>query len=326
MTFVKLLVLGGTKFLGRATVEAALEQGHEVTLFNRGETNPELFAEAEKIRGDREGDLSELAGRSWDVVIDVAAYSPPPVRTAAGRLADSVEHYIFISSISAYADVSRPFDEDAPLVELAEGQPADRMLEDYSNYGPLKVLSERAVAETLPGRHALVRPGLIVGPHDPSGRFTYWPDRVARGGEVLAPGPPDDMLQIIDVRDLGEWLVKLSEERRAGSFNAVHPGIAWQELLEACQEVTGSDASFVWVDGEFLLEQGVEPWSELPVWIRGPEYTGFHHADVSRAVAAGLKFRPLADTIRGTLAEAETDDKRLTPEREAELIQAWRAR
>jgi 2'-hydroxyisoflavone reductase len=319
-------VLGGTRFLGRAAVEAALDRGHEVTLFNRGETNPELFPEAEKIRGDREGDLSELAGRSWDVVIDVAAYTPGSVRAAAELLVDSVEHHVFISSISAYADVSRPFDEDAAVQELEEGQPADRLLEDFSNYGALKVLSERAVAETLPGRHAIVRPGLIVGPHDPTGRFTYWPERVARGGQVLAPGPPDNVFQIIDVRDLGEWLVRLSEERRAGTFNAVHPGVTWRELLETCREVTGSDASFVWVDGDFLLEQGVEPWSELPVWVHGPEYTGFHQADVSRAIAAGLTFRPLADTVRGTLAEAEAGNGRLSPEREAELIRAWRAR
>jgi 2'-hydroxyisoflavone reductase len=323
---VKLLVLGGTKFLGRATVEAALERGHEVTLFNRGQTNPELFPEAEKLRGDREGDLSVLAGRSWDVVLDLTAYTPEPVRATAQLLADSVEHYVLISSISAYADVSRPFDEDAPVVELEEGQPDDRLLEDYSNYGALKVLSERAVAETLPDRHALVRPGLIVGPHDPTGRFTYWPDRIARGGEVLAPGPPDDLFQIIDVRDLGEWLIRLAEERRAGTFNAVDPGIRWHDLLETCREVTGSDASFVWVDGDFLLEQGVEPWSELPVWMRGSEYSGFHRADVSRAIAAGLTFRALADTVRATLAESDTTDGRLSPERESELIQAWRAR
>jgi 2'-hydroxyisoflavone reductase len=324
---VKLLVLGGTKFVGRATVEDALERGHEVTLFNRGETNPHLFPEVEKLRGDKERDLSALRGRSWDVALDPSAYTPGPVRAATELLADAVEHYVFISTISVYADVSRPFDEDSPLEELKDGLPDDRLLEDYSNYGPLKVLSERAVAETLPGRHAIVRPGLVVGPHDPTGRFSYWPRRVARGGEVLAPAPAEDPLQIIDVRDLGNWIVSLSENRVSGTFNAVHPGISWRELLRACLEVTGSGASIVWVDGDFLLEEGVEPWSELPVWVRGPEYTGFHRADVSRAIAAGLTFRPLAETVQATLDEAETaDDSRLTPPREAELIHAWHGR
>lgn len=222
--------------------------------------------------------------------------------------------------------VPRPNDEDSALLGLEEGQPDDRLLEDFSNYGALKVLSEQAVAATMPGRHAIVRPGLIVGPHDPTGRFTYWPHRVARGGEVLAPAPAEDPLQVIDVRDLGDWLISLAEQRVQGAFNTVHPGIAWRELIETCLAVTGSDSTIAWVDGDFLLEQGVEPWSELPVWIRGPEYTGFHRADVSRAIDAGLAFRPLDETVEATLEQAETSDGRLTPKREAELIQAWRAR
>jgi 2'-hydroxyisoflavone reductase len=323
---VKLLVLGGTKFVGRAAVEAALARGHEVTLFNRGLTNPDLFPEAEKLRGDKEGDLSVLGGRSWDAVLDPSAYTPGPVREATALLADAVEHYVFVSSLSVYADVSRPYGEDADLQRLEEGQPNDRLLEDFSNYGPLKVLSEQAVAAGMPGRHSIVRPGLIVGPYDPTGRFTYWPNRVARGGEVLAPAPAEDPFQVIDVRDFGEWLITVAEQRVQGAFNAVHPGIAWRHLIETCLAVTGSDATIAWVDGDFLLEQGVEPWSELPVWIRGPEYTGFHRADVSRAMDAGLAFRPLAETIAGTLEQAAASNGRLTPEREAELIRAWRAR
>lgn len=326
MRAVKLLVLGGTKFVGRAAVEAALARGHEVTLFNRGLTNPDLFPDVEKVRGDKEGDLSALAGRSWDVVLDPSAYTPGPVRETTALLADAVEHYVFVSSLSVYADISRPYDEGAALQGLEEGQPDDRLLEDFSNYGALKVLSEEVVAAAMPGRHAIVRPGLIVGPHDPTGRFTYWPNRVARGGEVLAPAPAEDPLQVIDVRDLGEWLISVAEQRVQGAFNAVHPGIAWRELVETCLAVTGSDATIAWVDGDFLLEQGVEPWSELPVWIRGPEYAGFHRADVSRAIEAGLTFRPLAETVQATLEEAETSDGRLTPKREAELVQAWRAR
>jgi 2'-hydroxyisoflavone reductase len=339
---VKLLVLGGTKFLGRAAVDAALDRGHEVTLFNRGETNPELFPEAEKIRGDRqlqaglpgalggiglESDLSALEGRRWDAVIDTSGYLPHVVRASAEALADSVDHYLFISSVSVYADLSGPTEENSPLQELAEDEPADRLLEDYSNYGALKVLCERAVAETLPERHALVRPGLIVGPHDPTGRFTYWPHRIARGGEVLVPGPPDGTVQFIDVRDLGKWLIDVSERKLTGSFNAINEGVSWQTLAETCRDVAESGASFTYVDGDYLLEQGVGEWMELPLWIQDPQSVGMHMTDVSRAIGAGLMFRPLEETIRGTLDEAETtDDAGMAPEREAELLSSWKAR
>jgi 2'-hydroxyisoflavone reductase len=322
---VKLLVLGGTKFLGRAAVEAALARAHEVTLFNRGETNPELFPEAEKIRGDRTGELSALRGRSWDSVLDPSAYVPEVARASAEALADAAEHYVFISSVSVYADLSGSVDEDSPLAELEPGQPDDRLLEDFSNYGPLKTLCERAASE-FPGATALVRPGLIVGPHDPTGRFTYWPHRVAQGGDVLAPAPPQDTVQFIDVCDLGEWLVDVSEGKVAGAFNAVHPGVSWQTLLETCRDVTHSDARFVWVDPEFLVEQEVGQWMELPMWLHG-EDEGIHATDVSRAVAAGLTFRPLEDTVRGTLEQAETTEAAgLKPEREAMLLEAWAAR
>jgi 2'-hydroxyisoflavone reductase len=322
---VKLLVLGGTKFLGRATVEAALARRHEVTLFNRGETNPELFPEAEKIRGDRTDDLSALRGRSWDSVLDPSAYVPEMTRASVEALADTAGHYVFISSVSVYADLAGPVDEDSPLAEPEAGQPEDRLLEDFSNYGPLKTLCERAASE-FPGATALVRPGLIVGPHDPTGRFTYWPYRVSRGGDVLAPAPPQGTVQFIDVRDLGEWLVDLGEGKVAGAFNAVHPGVSWETLLETCRDVTGSDARFVWVDPEFLVEQEVGQWMELPMWLHGEE-EGIHATDVSRAVDAGLTFRPLEETVRGTLEQAETTDAAgLSAEREAALLEAWAVR
>ena len=322
---VKLLVLGGTKFLGRATVDAALQKGHEVTLFNRGRTNPELFPEAEKLHGDRATDLSALAGRTWDAVVDTSAYVPQVARASAEALADAAGYYVFISSVSVYGDLSQPVDEDSVLDELQEGQPDDRLLEDFSNYGPLKVLCERAVAESFGGATAVVRPGLIVGPYDPTGRFTYWPHRVARGGEILAPKPPGDQVQFIDVRDLGEWIVHLCEQRVEGPFNAVNRDVTWQALLETCREVTGSDAELVWIDPEFLIEQEVGQWMELPMWLH--EDVGIHATDVSRAIDAGLTFRPLAETIRGTLEHAETSkDAGLEPKREAELIEAWKAR
>ena len=324
---MKLLVLGGTKFLGRAAVEAALARGHEVTLFNRGETNPELFPEAETLRGDREHDLSSLKGRSWDAVIDPSGYVPHVVRASAEALADSVGHYLFISSVSVYGDFSQPRDEDSPLEELAEDKPDDRLLENYSNYGALKALCERAVSETIPDRHALVRPGLIVGPHDPTGRFTYWPHRIARGGEVLVPGPPEETVQFIDVRDLADWLIDLSESKVAGTFNATNQGVSWKTLAETCRDVAGSAASFTHVDAEYLAGQGVDEWMELPLWLHDPESVGMHKTDVSRAIAAGLTFRPLEDTVRATLDEAETTDTAgMAPEREAELLAAWTAR
>jgi 2'-hydroxyisoflavone reductase len=319
---VRLLVLGGTKFLGRAAVEEALARGHEVTLFNRGETNPELFPEAEKLRGNRSGDLSALQGREWDAVLDPSGYLPAVVGASAEALSDHAGHYLFISSVSAYASLSGPNEEDSPLAELGD-MPDDRMLEDFSNYGPLKVLCERAVAEGFGDRHGIVRPGLIVGAHDQTGRFTYWPHRVARGGEVLAPAPPDRAVQFIDVRDLGPWLVDLAERREAGTYNATHPGRSWGEVLETCREVADSDATFRWVPDTFLVEHEVGEWMELPLWIHTPEDAGMHDTDVSRAVAAGLTFRPLADTVRDTLELAQpTAEAGLRPEREAELLAA----
>jgi 2'-hydroxyisoflavone reductase len=325
---VKLLVLGGTKFLGRAAVEAALGRGHEVTLFNRGQTSPELFPEAEKIHGDRTADLPALSGRSWDAVIDPSGYLPHVVRASAEALADTVGYYLFISSVSVYADHSRPVTEESPRAELGD-MPADELIfgEETNNYGPLKALCEDEVVAMLPDRHALVRPGLIVGPNDPTGRFTYWPHRVARGGEVLAPAPPENKVQFVDVRDLGSWLVALCERRMQGAFNAVQRGMPWQELLDTCLEVSGSDAEFVWVDGDFLLEQGVEQWMGLPMWMHEQEWRGIHQADVSRAITAGLTFRPLPETISATLDQAETTaEAGLPSEREAELLAAWKAR
>ena len=322
---MKLLVLGGTKFLGRATVEAALARGHEVTLFNRGQTNSDLFPEAEKLRGDREHDLSALEGRTWDAVVDPSGYTPGAVRASAELLADS-GFYLFVSSLSVYADRSKTMVEGDALEELGD-MPDDRLLEDYSNYGALKALSEQAVAETFPDAHANVRPGLIVGPHDPTGRFTYWPHRVARGGDVVAPAPPEDRVQFSDVRDLAEWMVGLCERGDDGELNGVNQGVSWLHLLETCRDVADSDASFVWIDGTFLLEQDVGQWMELPLWIEDEADKGLHRADITRASETGLAHRPLADTVAATLELAETTDVAgLTREREAALLEAWTGR
>jgi 2'-hydroxyisoflavone reductase len=322
---LRILVLGGTKFLGRATVEAALDRGHDVTLFNRGETNPELFPDVEKIRGDRTADLSPLEGGRWDTVVDPSGYFPDAVRRSAGALRDSVGRYLFVSSVSVYADLSEGPSEESPRAELGD-HPIDEMLPEYENYGALKALCEDAVWEVYGDRATIVRPGLIVGPHDPTGRFTYWPHRAARGGEMVVPAPPERTVQFVDVRDLGRWLVELLERDEGGAFNATRSAVSWRELIDSARSVAGSDATPVWIPDEFLSEHDVGEWMELPLWLADPEWVGMNQADVSRAEAAGLSHRPLEDTIRGTLDEAETTDGAgMKPDRELELLEAWRA-
>jgi 2'-hydroxyisoflavone reductase len=328
---VRILILGGTLFLGRHLVEAALARGDEVTLFNRGRTNPDLFPQVDSLRGDRDGDLAALRGRSWDAVIDPSARVPRWVRMTGELLADAVEHYTFISSGSVYADTSRPgYDESAPVHTIADETVEE--ITDPETYGALKVLCERAAEELMPGRVLSVRAGLIVGPYDPTGRFTYWAHRVARGGDVLAPEPRDQPVQLIHARDLANWILDMAEGRRAGVFNVTGPAepLTLEELIDACVDATESDPRLVWVDERFLVDRGVQPWSELPLWLapgRNPGDAGFLGMDVSRALAAGLRFRPLGETIRDTLAGAEpTTEAGLAPERESELLEAWKAR
>ncbi len=316
---MRLLLLGGTKFLGKHVAAAALTSGHEVTLFTRGETNPGLFPEAEHLRGDRDGDLGALEGREWDAVVDTSGYVPRVVAASAQLLAGAVERYVFVSSISVYADFAEPRTESSPLARLEEPT------EEFRGpaYGALKALCEEEVERALPGRALLVRPGLIVGPDDPTDRFTYWPQRARRGGEVLAPTPPERPVQFIDVRDLAEWIVRMVEAGSTGPFNATgRPGeVTFGALLEACgaEQVT-------WVDEAFLVEQEVGEWMELPLWIPAGdgEWRDFQLVDVSRALDAGLTFRPLAETIRDVPEWTATAG--LTPEREAELLAAWHAR
>jgi 2'-hydroxyisoflavone reductase len=330
---VRLLVLGGTKFLGRAAVGSALERGHQVTLFNRGETNPELFPEAEKLRGDRDGDLAALEGREWDAVIDPSGFVPRVVRASAELLRGAVGHYVFVSSISVYREPYEPdFDEGAPVFEV---EPKTESVDE--EYAELKAACERVLEEALPEAHASVRAGLIVGAHDPTGRFTYWPLRVAAGGDVLAPAPAERRVQFVDARDLGEWLVRLAEDRTSGTFNAVRPAEPFGDLLEVCREVSGSDARFVWVDESFLLEHEVGQWMELPLWLAGAD-AAFIQADVSRAVAAGLRVRPVEETVSDVLAWTRETDAPLVvdtgrygtagmgPAREAELLSGWISR
>ncbi len=255
--------------------------------------------------------------------MDTCGYLPDVVRASAGTLAGS-GRYCFVSSISVFADFRVRQDESGAVAELGE-LPRDEVTAE--SYGPLKALCEDAVRDVFDERALVVRPGLIVGPHDPTGRFTYWPHRIARGGEVLAPGPPERKTQVIDVRDLGDWIVSLCERDIVGTYNATHPGCTWAELLETCREVSRSDARVTWVTDEFLLEQEVGEWMELPLWLADPAFAASDDVDVTRALAAGLTFRPLADTVRGTLDEAETTDAAgLAAEREAALLAAWHER
>ena len=320
---MRLLLLGGPRFLGRAIADTALAAGHELTFFNRGQTSPELFPEVEKLHGDRARDLEILAGREWDAVIDTSGYLPSVVRSSAEALARS-NRYCFVSSISVYADFTGPVDEDSALAPLG-----DHRNDEVTNetYGPLKALCEEAVRETFGERALVVRPGLIVGPHDPTGRFTYWPHRFLRGGEVLAPAPPERNTQFVDVRDLGAWIVDLCQRDVGGTFNATHPGCTWLELLETCRTIAGTGSTITWVPDEFLLENEVGEWMELPLWIADAAMAGADQVDVSHALDEGLRFQPLANTVRGALEAASTTDAAgLTPEREAELLAAWHAR
>ncbi len=330
---MKLLILGGTVFLGRHLVQAALARGHEVTLFNRGQHNPNLFPNIEKLRGDRDNNLNSLKDRTWDAVIDTSNYIPRLVQASAQLLKGNVNHYTFISSISAYQDLSLPNQDEAASV----GKLPDETIEEITTetYGPLKALCEEVIKTFFPSRALIIRPGLIVGSHDPTDRFTYWVHRVARGGEVLAPGCPDRQIQIIDVRDLAEWTLKMVEAQNTGVYNATGPDyrLTMQHLLNLCKSVSDSDARFCWVDEELLEHHGVEPWMELPLWLPDKlSLSGMLAFNSKKAIQAGLRFRPLEDTIEDTLiwdSSRPPDEERragMKATKESELLHAWHNR
>jgi 2'-hydroxyisoflavone reductase len=324
-----LLILGGTKFLGRHLVHAALDRGHRVTLFNRGQTNPDLFPELEKLRGNRDGDLRALKGRRWDAVIDTCGLASEKVRAAAKLLADSIAHYTFVSSISVYRDFTKPgLDESAMAEQLPAGAIEDEKNSD--TYGARKALCEQAVEETMPGRVLNVRAGLIVGPHDESGRFLYWVRRTALGGEMLAPGDPNAPVQLIDARDLAGWIIRMVESGTVGVYNATGPAslLTFHQMLEHCKTASGREPRTTWIDDQFLLENGVAPFSELPFWLPLKPHKGFFAIDCRRAFASGLDCRRLFETARDTLAWDRAAGGQgqigLMLDREKELLQTWR--
>lgn len=343
-TPLRILILGGTGFIGPHQVRYAVARGHRVTLFNRGRTNPGLFkgmANIEERIGDRApnpGDYASLKDGEWDVVIDNPTTRPRWVREAAAAVKGRAAHYLFISTISVYAANDTPGADETAKVATTTTPDVESGPEFPPLYGPLKALSEQEAEKVFPGRTTIVRPGLIVGVGDTSDRFTYWPVRIARGGEVLAP-PADDPLQIIDARDLSEWVIRCCEAKTYGVFNATGPAARFtvKQMLEGIRTTSGATATFTHVPTSFLRSQTppVRGWSDLPVWMP-PEgdVAGFTQRSIAKAVAKGLTFRPFADTVRETLAfyNQQTEERKaqlragISPEREAQVLAAWKAR
>src|SRR5437879_2261443 len=333
----RILILGGTGFAGPTQVSFPLSPGHKVTTFNRGKTHPgELPVEVEQLIGYRNGKLDPLKDRQWDVVIDNPTTMPVWVRDVAQILKGNVDRYVFTSTISVYGDVKTGVDENAPTEKYEGADAYKETLEamkasGYKTYGPLKALSEKEAEKWFPGKSLIIRPGLIVGPRDETDRFSYWPVRIDRGGEVLAPGDPNDPVQFIEARDLAEWTIRMVENRETGIYNATGPAkpLGIGGMLDGIKEAEKSNAKFAWVSEEFLTQQKVEAWSDMPVWA-GKE-SGIARTNISRALSKGLTLRPLADTARDTLAwfKSLPQDRQsklragLTVEREAEVLAAW---
>ncbi|MCE7861086.1 MAG: NAD-dependent epimerase/dehydratase family protein [Chloroflexi bacterium CFX2] len=293
---MKILIIGGTRFVGRHLVNSARARGHEVTLFNRGKSNPGLFRRVKAIQGDREKDLDQLTAE-WDAVIDTCGYLPRVVRLSAEALKDKVGRYVYISSISVYASFKKIGIKESDAV----GTLADESLEEITGetYGSLKALCEKVVQDVYGPRSLIIRPGLIVGPHDPTDRFTYWPLRIAKGGDVLVPDNPSAMTQFIDARDLADFIIKLIDQNVSGTFNATSNPVTLSTVFETCKRISKSNANFKWAPVDFLEKNNVAPWSDMPIWI--PEVgddAGVSQVDISKAVNAGLTFTPLAQTIK----------------------------
>jgi 2'-hydroxyisoflavone reductase len=335
---MRILILGGTGFTGPYQVRYALSRGHKVTTFNRGKTHPgELPAQVEQLVGDRNGKLDALKSRQWDVVIDNPTTLPAWVRDAAQVLKGNVDCYVFISTISVYGEPKQGPDENAPTEKYDGRDPYKETIEavrasGFKTYGPLKALSEREAERWFPGKALIIRPGLIVGPRDESDRFTYWPVRINRDGEVLAPGSAENAVQFIDARDLAEWTIRMVENRETGIYNATGPAKALgiRGMLDGIKAALNSDAKFTWVSEEFLAQQKVQPWTDMPVWTGKDDAVA--RTNISRALSKGLTFRPLNVTTRDTLAwfkslpqDRQSHSKAgLSPEREVEVLAAWK--
>jgi 2'-hydroxyisoflavone reductase len=339
---LRILILGGTGFTGPYQVRYALSRGHKVTLFNRGKQPHTWPGSVEELIGDRNtGDLKALEGREWDVCIDNPTSLPFWVRDAGRVLQGKLKHYIFISTISVYADNLKPADESAPVAAYPGKDAMAETMESFRAkvgelYGPLKALSEKEAEKQFPGKTTVIRPGLIVGPGDESDRFTYWPVRLNRGGEVLAPGDGSDPVQLIDARDLAEWTIRMAEARVMGTFNATGPKhpLLMKEMLTGIAAAIQSDARLTWVPAKFLESEKVDAWSDMPVWVPGQDDSaGFARRSIAKALGAGLTFRPLATTATDTLAwfKAQPAERQaklqagLTSTREEEVLSKWKS-
>lgn len=314
---MKVLVLGGTAFVGRHIVEAALARGHTVSVFHRGRTNAHLWPDLDHRIGDRDTDLDALREGTWDAVVDTSAYTPRIAAKSAQLLAGRVAHYTFLSTVSVYADFGTPgITEKAPRATIGSG---DLETVNAETYGALKARAERVVAEHFPGKTLLVRPGIVVGPYDYTGRFAYWPRRIGAGGDVLAPGAPERPLQVIDARDLGAFVVARIEAAEAGIYNAAGPALRWGDFLQACAEITGAEVHLHWtVDS--ALEQAGATAADLPLWVPDtPRAAGFYAISSERALAAGLRYRPLGDSIRAALDTGQ-GKAGMSRAREADLL------
>lgn len=328
---MKILIIGGTKFLGRAMVESALASGHEVTLFNRGKTNADLFPEVEKLIGDRRSDLSALAGRSWDAVIDTSGYIPREINLLGEALRGNIGHYTFISSISVYeeSNFTQSNTPESGSLQVLSDPTVETIIGE--TYGGLKVLCEQAAEQQFADQTLIIRPGFIVGPHDPTFRLNYWLSRAAKGGEMLAPGAPDHPLQIIDVRDLADWTIRLVEGGQTGIYNATGPQVPlpWGEVLQMACQLANPDTQLIWVEEAFLLTHEITPFAHLPLWVPR-QMAGVHQVSIQKALADGLTFRSLEDTIQITLPFAiemaqslPESDASLRLEQEQATLQQW---
>jgi nucleoside-diphosphate-sugar epimerase len=327
---LKILILGGTGFIGPHQVETALGRGHQVSIFNRGKTAPDMFPQIENLIGDRDDDLTALKGRKWDAVIDNSGHIPRWVKQSAELLKPNVGQYLFMSSLSVYADNSViGLAEDGKRMELEDPTTEER---GTQTYGGMKALSEDYVVATFPENNTIVRAGLVVGPGDPTDRFTYWPVRLHRGGETLAPGTPQDPVQCIDVRDLARWTIQAIEDRHYGPYNVTGPyhQMTMGQFLDITADTTNSTSTLTWVPWDFLRANKVSPWTDLPMWVPpGSGMDGFVQVDISRAVNADLTFRPMAQTVQDSLAWYRTINDGplkagLSAEREAELLKKWK--
>lgn len=329
---LKILILGGTGFIGPHQVETALGRGHEVTIFNRGKSAPQMFPQIETLIGDRDNDLKALKGRKWDAVIDNSGYVPRWVKQTSELLRGNVGQYLYMSSISVYSDNTVPDqDESGALQTLDDPTTEDR---SAKNYGGMKALSESHVREKFGDKSTLIRAGLVVGPGDPTDRFTYWPVRIHRGGQVLAPGTPKDPIQCIDVRDLALWTIQAIENSHYGVYNVTGPyhQLTIGGFLDTVKDTVNSNANLTWVDWKFLSDNNVSPWTDLPLWVPpSSAMGGFVTKDVSKAIKAGLTFRPMSVTVQDSLAWYRSLNGKklktgLDTAREQSLLQSWKAR